>query len=273
MKKVFTILTLLLITAITASAAIVPVKFTVATTPNTSPGAQLTIDLLNSNGTALGSPVSINKGATVATDEDGVLTFILNEAAWTGATYNKDYLVRVTYGGVVLSIERLEVVCQKQGLFGEIIDPSEIDAEGTTGYFLKNVNGVTTWVAPQALEGFSTAYVDVTGKNLQIIDLSAYGNYNVVVLTGNPGGTEKKVYVDPGSATLWPTGVGVKTGHMLMVANRMDDGTGNASPTLLQLSTNYITPEVAARRAAYRMAHLFVYGGSSYGWVYIGGNH
>lgn len=143
MKKVFTILSLLLVMAITASAALTPVRITVTTTPNTG-GAQLTIDVLTSAGSALATPISINKGATVKTDDGGVLSFILNEAAWTGATYNANNLVRITYGGVVLSIERMEVVYNKQGLFGALVDPSEISS-GTTGYVLTTNGTTNSW--------------------------------------------------------------------------------------------------------------------------------
>jgi hypothetical protein len=146
MKRLITLLSLLLVLAISAQAALNSVRITVATTPNLT-GAQLTVDVLQANGSPFGTPITINKGAAVVTDAGGVLSFLLTEAAWTGITYDKDYLVRVTYGGVVLSIERMEVVYAKQGLYGALVEPSEI-VPGTVGQVLTSTGTTNTWTAP-----------------------------------------------------------------------------------------------------------------------------
>jgi hypothetical protein len=133
-KNFLIFLSLLLISAITTYATLPPVRISTTTVPNLI-GANLTIDVLNSSGDSQG--ISINKGP-VATDGGGVLSFVLNETTWKNIDYNSNYLVRVTYGNVVLSIERLEVVFAKQSLFGAFIDASESNRGGSA--IIRDIN-------------------------------------------------------------------------------------------------------------------------------------
>lgn len=140
MKRYITLFVLLLIWAVTASAVIAPIRISVATnTPSTT--GEVTIDVLSSSGGTLG--ISITK--TVTSDESGILSFVLDVADLTGVTYVKDNLVRVTFGGVVLCIERMEVIYAKQGLFGAMIEPDEISG-GTLGQVLTtNASNIPEW--------------------------------------------------------------------------------------------------------------------------------
>ena len=134
MKRFFTLLAILIIWALNASADLTPARITVTTsTPSPSTARQLTLDVLNSSGESLG--LSFSKGI-VKTDEGGVLSFVMNSSdlaiaspntPWTNLTYHPNDLIRITYNNVVLSIERMETVYAKQGLFGANIDAGEIE--------------------------------------------------------------------------------------------------------------------------------------------------
>lgn len=161
MKKLFTLLAMLLVTVISVSAAFEPVRITVVN-PTVATGS-LTIDVLSSSGGSLSPAVSISKG-TKTTDNGGVLSFLLDATTevvaggfWTTNThsYNKDYLVRVTFNGVVLSIERMEVVYAKQGLFGALVEPNEI-AVGPVGYVLTSDGTTNDWKTTSSISKVGT---------------------------------------------------------------------------------------------------------------------
>jgi hypothetical protein len=149
MKRIFTLLTILIIFVVTASATLPPIRLAVTTSPAvTAPGTDegiLIIDVLSSDG---GTDIAtITIGHEVPTDAGGVISVVLNETtgSWTTLTYNKDDLVRVTYNGVVLSIDRMEVVLAKQGLFGVNIDAAEIEPSSNGNVLSTNSSGVTSW--------------------------------------------------------------------------------------------------------------------------------
>lgn len=141
MKRLLVLFALLFILTVSPSAesgavTLEPVRITVTTsTPNTTPGATLTIDLLNSSGSDLSPAVHISR-TEIKTNLGGVLSFVLDEPDWSAPEYDADYLVRVTYGGVVLSIERLEVVYAKQGLYGALITQDKIDPTSIASVFV-----------------------------------------------------------------------------------------------------------------------------------------
>jgi hypothetical protein len=137
MKKLFTLFIIFVFCSVLASAepdvATIPltaVRMSVTSPiPNTSLGAQLTVNLLKSDGSDFSPASVVDLGASVTTNEVGVLSFVLEGSGWgypEDQPYNPNYLVRVTYGGVVLCIERLEIVYSKQGLYGAYISPNLI---------------------------------------------------------------------------------------------------------------------------------------------------
>ena len=134
MKKLFTLLSLLLVMAISASGALPSVRIGV-TTNSVSTSGTLYIDVLNSSG---GNYTPARRATlTPTTDVGGLISVVLDETTlvstgvhWTDLTYEKSDLVRVTFNGVVLSIERMEVVLTKQGLYGALVNPDEMDPVG-----------------------------------------------------------------------------------------------------------------------------------------------
>jgi len=145
MNKIFTLFAIFLLWCNSASAypgagttLLEPVRMSVTSpTPNTSPGAQLTVNLLKSDGSDFSPASVVDLGASVTTDAGGVLSFLLDGSGWgypDDQPYSPNYLVRVTYGGVVLSIERLEDVYSKQGLYGAYIDPNAINTNVTYNF-------------------------------------------------------------------------------------------------------------------------------------------
>lgn len=118
----------------------------------------LTIAVLNPAGTS--THATFNMGGAVETKPGGVISVVMDgttmtsgtpSEAWTALTYSPDDLVQVTYKGVVLSIERMEVVLAKQGLFGALVEPTEMDQSGnytfgsvTAGTITANLAGNAT---------------------------------------------------------------------------------------------------------------------------------
>jgi hypothetical protein len=145
MKRLLTLLSLLLVVAISASAALNPLRIAVTTvTPSPSTAKQLTVDILDPTGTIVLK--SIDKGK-LTTDEGGVLSFILDATDLIGLTYDANNLVRVTYNNAGLSLNRMEDIYAKQSLFGVQIDPGEI-APGSAGNVLTSNGTTNTWTAP-----------------------------------------------------------------------------------------------------------------------------
>lgn len=105
-----------------------PIRISIISTPSTT--ANLVVDVLNSDGT---TKLAIIPSTSMTTNASGVLSVILDNNAWTSSYGNTTYpylandLLRITFGGVVLSIERMEVVISKQSLYGAKITPEEID--------------------------------------------------------------------------------------------------------------------------------------------------
>jgi hypothetical protein len=183
MKRYITLFVLLLIWAVTASAVIAPIRISVATnTPSTT--GEVTIDVLSSSGGTLG--ISITK--TVTSDESGILSFVLDVADLTGVTYVKDNLVRVIFGGVVLCIERMEVIYAKQGLFGAMIEPAEISG-GTIGQVLtKNASNISEW-QNAGNDTYAYCYDNVGGTLSADTDISLNSNGPMSNITHTPGAT------------------------------------------------------------------------------------
>jgi hypothetical protein len=145
MKKLATLLILLLVMAMSTSAALTPVRLSVtSSTPSPSTVRQLTVDILDPTGSVVIK--SINKG-TVTTDEVGLLSFVLDATDLSDQTYNANNLFRVTYNNVIVGLERMADVYAKQSLFGILIDPSEI-AAGSAGTVLTSNGTTNTWIAP-----------------------------------------------------------------------------------------------------------------------------
>ncbi|MEI6091836.1 MAG: DUF1566 domain-containing protein, partial [bacterium] len=86
----------------------------------------LVVDVLNSSGTLTANIIN----TSVTPDASRVISLVLNNTVWTDYTYSPSDLLRITYNSVVLSIERMEVVVSKQGLFGALVDPGEINLTG-----------------------------------------------------------------------------------------------------------------------------------------------
>ncbi|MEI6091689.1 MAG: hypothetical protein WCR42_14630 [bacterium] len=215
MYKVLSLFALLLILTFSPSAesgAVVlePVRITVtSSTPNTDLGATLTIDLLNPNGTAFDDdPVSIVRNGE-KTNLGGVLSFVLDEPAWCAPLYNPNYLVRVTYGGVVLSIERLEVVYAKQGLFGAYVESEDMDPEAT----------VTTTTSAVAKLTPGNTINGVLFDGSEAITIPAEATTLTGIVAPNQGGTGLSSYTK---------GDIIYADDVSTLANLHDVATGNA---------------------------------------------
>lgn len=204
MKKLTILLTLLLVAAISASAALPPLRIAV-TNPTYNAGATLVVDVLTPAGAALTSPVSITQNS-VPTTAGGVLTFVLDGTTgselWgtTTNTYVKNNLIRITYNDVVLSIERMEVMYAKQGLLGTYVDPEEI-VPAANGDVLTTSSGITQWTQsknviksanmnwffmPSVSFDTSTPITDAT-KNLYTQFTTQFGTPSIKC-SGAPGG-------------------------------------------------------------------------------------
>ncbi len=181
MKRIIVIIFLFLILGINANAQQEPLRIAVSTNlPNTF-GA-VTVDVLNSSGGAL-SPV-VSYTSSLQTDTYGILSFVIKSNEWSNPlTYNKDYLVRVTFQGVVLSIERMEVVFAKQGLFGARIDANEIDPEGD--YTFRSIT--TSQIA--SVPATFLKKVTITSSSSSAFTVPA-GVYNITIeaIGGSGGG-------------------------------------------------------------------------------------
>lgn len=148
MKRFFTLLTITLLWAVTAEAALDPIRISIATGVDLS-GKPLTISILQPTGADFPTAknISFNSGGNVPTDKNGVVSFVLNATTapiWTNCDYDANNLVRVTYGTTVILIERMEVIIAKQGLFGAMVDPVEI-AGGSDGYVLTTSGTTSAW--------------------------------------------------------------------------------------------------------------------------------
>jgi len=177
MKKVLLICLLLLLGA-SKSYCLDPIRVSVTTTPNIT--ADLTIDLLESNGT-LKSHVYTETNKSSGTT--GAITVIVDGLSWRNSDYSKDYLVRVTYGTTVLSIERLEAMIAKQALYGATISTDDIDPAADFSFKSLSVNGDFAVAGKTTLKGLIPNVLSVTipSSNSATIDLSNSSNNTMIV--------------------------------------------------------------------------------------------
>ncbi|MEI6090173.1 MAG: hypothetical protein WCR42_06965 [bacterium] len=195
MKKLTIILIIMLVTAISASAALPPIRISITTTPSTT--GTLFIDILDPSGGLYAAPPGLQIAlSSQTTDVGGLLSVVLdgttpvtNGTFWTAIAYQKSDLVRVIFdpgavgsvGGapVVLSIERMEVVLAKQGLYGALVDPGEI-AAGPIGYVLTSNGTTNNWENTTSISEVGTItsgtwHGDPVANNYVADDLSING--------------------------------------------------------------------------------------------------
>jgi hypothetical protein len=176
MKKLV-FLCLVLFLSAKVSYCLDPLRVSVTTTPNLT--ANLTIDLLKDDGTLLSNVYS---ESSKPSGTSGIISVILQGGSWATSGYSKDYLVRITYGTTVLSIERLEVAIEKQSLYGATISSDDIDQ--TANYSLNSltVNGTTTLKKTVG----NVIPINMTGDAYSI-DLSSNDNSTLIFnIVGTP---------------------------------------------------------------------------------------
>ncbi|MEI6091130.1 MAG: hypothetical protein WCR42_11805 [bacterium] len=134
MKRFLTLCAIIIMAITVASADPDPVvnqplriSIIVPLTPPPAPG-NLVIDVLTSSGTQVtygsGTPLSFTLDPEdYEIEESGTLSYVLEGGVWADhADYVPHNLIRITYKGIVYSIERMEVMYAKQGLYGAYID-------------------------------------------------------------------------------------------------------------------------------------------------------
>jgi len=186
MRLFFTLLSLIIVFTINSYATLEPIRISLATAPDLT-GKQLKIVVTDMTGTI--TRATIIKSGIVPTDDNGLLSFVVDESEWTSLVYNANDLVKVVYGTapeVILSIERLEVIIAKQGLFGATIEESEINSSTTFKFNSITVNpgnlGIGTTTPTQKLDILGN--ISFSGTLICGVDPGTSGN---VLTSAGPG--------------------------------------------------------------------------------------
>lgn len=186
MKKII-IITLVLILSANLAYSLEPLRISEIVTANQT--ADLKIDLLSSDGTLISN---VYFEANRASGSTGTISILLQSSAWLNAEFNKSNLIKVVYGTDIISIQRLDVVMNKQSLYGSTISPDVINQ--TSDFTMKtlNLSGDLSVGGKVNLSKFivSSKNITLTSNNTNI-DLSlAENNFMILNITGYSDGNK-----------------------------------------------------------------------------------